>query len=181
MQSKTVLNLEDLQPGPKRTLTRTLKLIAETVSLVLVVAGFVLTNLPKLSVEVSGSSPPNDAIGNISLFNRGSLPIYDVTVGCEVTRVDLPSPQNGRFVGPTVFYFPESRAEILLPGHNMMIPCGRVIASRVDNVETLEFHAGMFLVVTYRPKWLFWHKSEKFPMETQKTGNGTWVLKSIPR
>jgi len=28
-----------------------------------------------------------------------------------------------------------------------------------------EIQAEMFIVVTYRPKWLLWHKSEKFPMK----------------
>lgn len=157
---------------------RTLKSLGGTISLVLIVTGFVLTNLPKLSVDISGS---NDPMGNISLSNKGLLPVYDVKAGCQVLRVDLPPPRSGHFVGPTTLYFPESSAEILSPGHKMTIPCGRAIASKLDNRETLEFHVEMFIVVTYRPKWLLWHKSEKFPLQMEKTENGTWVLKSIPR
>jgi len=48
-------------------------------------------------------------------------------------------------------------------------------------METPKIHAEMFIVVTYRPKWLLWYKSEKFPMKTEKTDNGTWIWKSIPR
>jgi len=39
----------------------------------------------------------------------------------------------------------------------------------------------MFIVVSFRPGGLWWHKSEKFPMRTEKTENGTWIWKSIPK
>jgi hypothetical protein len=48
-------------------------------------------------------------------------------------------------------------------------------------VETSEVYVQMFIVVNYKPKGLWWHKSEKFPMETEKTENGTWIWKSIPK
>jgi hypothetical protein len=48
-------------------------------------------------------------------------------------------------------------------------------------METREIHAQMFFVVTYRPKGVWWHKSEKFPMEATRTENGTWIWKSILR
>ena len=87
---------------------------------------------------------------------------------------------NGH-LGPATVYFPESRAEVLIPDHKMAIPCGRAIASKLDNLETPEIQAEMFIVVSYRPKWLLWYKSEKFPMKTEKTDHGTWIWKSIPR
>jgi hypothetical protein len=54
----------------------------------------------------------------------------------------------------------------------MTIPCGRAIANKLENMETPKIHAEMFIVVTYRRKWLLWYKSEKFPMKTEKTDNG---------
>jgi hypothetical protein len=103
-----------------------------------------------------------------SVSNKGSRPVYDVNAGCEIIRVDELPPGNRHFLGSTTFYFPESRAEILPPRHKMTVPCGRAIATRLDNVETSEVYAQMFIVVTYKPKGLWWHKSEKFPMETIK-------------
>jgi len=145
------------------------------------VAEFVLSNLPKLSMDVGGSSRPNDLLATMfSLSNEGSLPLYDVKAVCEVMHLDIPPPRN-RHLGPTTVYLAEFRAETLFPGHTMTIPCARAIASKLDNMEAPEIQAEMFIVVTYRPKWLLWHKSEKFPMKTEKTDNGTWIWKSIPR
>jgi hypothetical protein len=176
------MKMQSPQSTHKKRLVGILEWAVGMASITLIVAGFVLTNLPKLSADVSGSSRPNDPMGTIfSLTNEGLLPVYDVKAGCEVMRVDTPPPGNRHLVEPTTFYFPESRVEILSPGHKMTIPCGRAIATKLGNTETLEFHAEMFIVVTYRPKWLLWHKSEKFPMETAKTENGTWTWKSIPR
>jgi hypothetical protein len=62
-----------------------------------------------------------------SLSNEGSWPLYDVKPVCEVMRLDIPPPRS-RHLGPTMVYLPESRAEILFPGHTMTIPCGRAIA-----------------------------------------------------
>ena len=147
----------------------------------LIVDGFVLTNLPKISADVSGSLRSNDLTGTVFFVsNEGSRPVYDVKAGCEIIRVDELPPGNRHFVGPATVYFPEAHAEILSPGQKMPVPCGRAIASKLDDTEPLEIHAQMFLVVTYRPKGLWWHKSEKFPMGTEKTANGAWKWKSIP-
>jgi hypothetical protein len=174
--------MQGQQPTPRKWLIRTVEWIAGIVCVALIVAGFVLTNLPKLSVNVSGSSHPNDLMGTVfSVSNEGFFPVYDVNVGCEVMRVDIPPPRNTHVVGPTTVYFPESRAENLSPGHKMTVPCGRAIGIQLANAEVREIHAEMFIVVTYRPKWLRSYKSEKFPMATEKTENGTWRWKSIPR
>jgi hypothetical protein len=166
---------------PKKRLGRVLKWVVGIAVLTLSAAEFVLTNLPKLSMDISGSLRPNDLMSTIfSLSNEGSLPVYDLKAACEVMRLEIPPPGNRRF-GPTTVYLPKSSAEILFPGHKMPIPCGRAIASKLDSMEMPEIHAEMFIVVTYRPKWLLWYKSEKFPMKTEKTDHGTWRWKSIPR
>ena len=167
-------------PEPTGRLTRILEWVVGVAVLILIVAGFLLTNLPKLSMDVSGSLRPNDLMTTMfSLSNEGPLPVYDVKAVCEVIRLDIPS--RDRHLGPTRAYPPESSAEILCPAHKMTIACGRAIASKLDNMETPEIDAEMFIVVSYRPKWLLWHKLEKFPMKTEKTNNGTWIWKSIPR
>lgn len=174
--------MQDPQPTPKKgPIIGILEWVVGIAVLILIVAGFVLSNMPKLSIDVAGSSRPNDLLATMfSLSNEGSLPLYDVKPVCEVMRLDIPPPRS-RHLGPTMVYLPESRAEILFPGHTMTIPCGRAIASKVDNIEAPEIQAEMFIVVTYRPKWLLWHKSEKFPVKTEKTANGTWIWKSISR
>jgi hypothetical protein len=174
--------MQDPQATPGRQLLQTLKWVVGAVCVTLIVAEFVLTNLPKLSADVSGPLRPNDPMGAMfNLSNEGLLPVYNVKAGCKVMRVDLPPSRSRDFVEPTTVYFPESRAEILSPGRKMTVPCGRAIAIKSDHMEALEIHAEMFFVVTYRPKWVWWHKSENFPMEMKKAENGMWVWKSIPR
>ena len=169
------------QPTGRNRFVRTLEWVVGLACVAVIVAEFALTNLPKLSADVSGPSRPDDRGAMFNLDNKGMLPVYDVKAGCEVMRVEIPSLRNTDFVQPTTVYFPESHAEILPPGHKMAVPCGRAIAIRQDNMETAEIHAEMFFVVTYRPKWVWWHKSEKFPMEGKKTEDGTWIWKSIQR
>lgn len=164
------------QPPPRKQFVRTLEWVVGIACVILIVAEFALTNLPKLSADVSPPSSSNDAGAIFNLNNKGLLPVYDVKAGCEVMRVDTPPS-----VEPTTVYFPESSAEVLSPGREMTVPCGEAIATKQNNMETREIHAEMFFVVTYRPKGVWWHKSEKFPMEARKTENGTWVWKSIPR
>lgn len=172
--------MPDLEPTSKRQLVRTLKWVAGVVSIALIIAEFVFTNLPKVSADVSDPLRPNDpmeAIFNVS--NSGLLPVYNVKVGCKVVRVDIPAPGNKPPAKPGTIYFPESHAEVLSPGSRMMVPCGRAIT--LDKMNALQVHAEMFIVVTYRPKWVWWNKSENFPMQTKQTENGTWVWKSIKR
>ena len=177
------MKLQGPQSTPAKLLTLTLGWMAGIAFLTLVVTGFVLINLPKVSADVSGSLRSNDPIGTIfNVSNEGSLPIYDVKAECEVLRLDMRPPGNRTFVGPATFDFPEARAEILPPRHKMTVPCGRAIAAKLENMKkTYEIHAEIFIVVTYRPKGLWWYKLEKFPMGTEKAENGMWMWKSIPQ
>src|ERR1700751_1836803 len=170
------------QRASKKRVVQILKRVVATAALLLITVEFVLTNVPKLSVDVSRSLRPDDPIATeFSVSNDSMLPVYDVTVGCEIARLDIPAPRKIVSKGSTTVYFPESRAENFRPGHKMNIPCGRAVASRLDNGERLEFLTEGFLVVNYRPQTLLWHKSEAFPMKTEKSENGTWVWKNIPR
>ena len=170
------------QPIGRKPLVRAVKWVLVTACLTLIVAEFVLTNLPKLSADVSASLLPNDPGAMFNLYNKGLLSVYDVQAGCQVVRVDLPSSSgNGGSAEPTTVYFPDSRAAILRPGREMAVPCGRAISISQGNAQPRQIHAEMFFVVSYRPKGVWWHKSEKFPMETEKTEDGKWIWKSIPR
>lgn len=170
------------QPTPRKPPGRTLEWVLGIACLTFIVPEFVLSNLPKLSVDVSGSLRPNDQMGTtLNLKNKGVLPVYDVKAGCDVKRVDISPPLASQLAAPTALNPPESRTETLSPGQEMTVPCERAIQFNPDNMATSEVHAEMFIVVSYRPKGVWWHKSEKFPVEAKKTEEGKWVWKSIPR
>src|SRR5207248_753268 len=135
------------QPTPKKRFVRTLEWVVGIACIILIVTEFSLANLPKLSADVSGSLRPNDLMGAMfNLSNKGLLPVYDLKAGCKVMRADTPIPTNRDFAEPTTVYFPESHAEILSPGHDLAVPCGRAIAIKQDNPETPEMHAEVFFV-----------------------------------
>jgi len=49
-------------------------------------------------------------------------------------------------------------------------------------MEAPEIHAEMFIVVTYRPKWLLWQQNQKsFPMKPGENNQTNVEWKSIPR
>jgi len=109
--------MQDPQPTLRKRLVRTLEWVVGIACLTLIVSEFILTNLPKLSADVSGPIHPNDLMGAMfNLSNKGFLPVYDVKAGCKVMRVDTPPFRDGDFVEPITVYFSESRAEILSPG-----------------------------------------------------------------
>jgi len=158
-----------------RVLLRIFGWLIGIVLVILIVTGFVLTNRPKISADVSGSLRSNDLMGTVfSLSNQASWPVYDVKAGCEILRVDELPPGNRHFVGSATFYFPESRAEILSPKQKLTVPCGRAIATKLDSSETAEIRAEMFIVVSFRPGGLWWHKSERsqWGRRKQKMGPG---------
>jgi serine/threonine protein kinase len=94
------------QPTSKRRFVRTLEWVVGIASIILIVTEFSLTNLPKLTADVSGSLRPNDLVGAMfNLSNKGLLPVYDVKAGCKVMRVDT-SFYKQRFCGTDNGLFP---------------------------------------------------------------------------
>jgi hypothetical protein len=167
--------MQDPQPTLRKRLVRTLEWGVGIACLTLIVAEFVLTNLPKLSADVSGPIRPNDPMGAMfNLSNKGFLPVYDVKAGCKVMRVDTPPFRDRDFVEPITVYFSESRAEILSPGHKMTVPCARAIAIKRDNMETLEIHAEIFFVVTIQTEMGLVAQIGKFPNGNEE--NKKWNL-----
>src|SRR5207249_10151534 len=150
------IKMQDPQPTAKRRLMRVLLRIFGWLMgiglVILIVTGFLLTNLPKISADVSGSLRSNDLMGTVfSLSTERSWPVYDLKAGCEILRVDELPPGNRHFVGSATFYFPESRAEILSPKQKLTVQCGRPIVTNLGSSETTEIHAEKFIDDAFRP------------------------------
>src|SRR5260370_6971019 len=101
--------MQDPQPTAKRRLMRVLLRIfgwlIGIVLVILIVTGFVLTNRPKISADVSGSLRSNDLLGTVfSLSNQASWPVYNVKSGSEPLRVYELPPRNRQFVGAATSY-----------------------------------------------------------------------------
>ncbi len=95
--------MQDPQPTAKRrlmrVLLRTFGWLIGIVLIILIVTGFVLTNLPKISADVSGSLRSNDLMGTVfSLSNQASWPVYDVKAGCEIAYSDEGNQCSGLIV-----------------------------------------------------------------------------------
>ncbi len=78
---------------------------------------------------------------------------------------------------------PESYAPELSPGHKMTLPCAHALENKVRPPYAMpnDLQAHMTIRVTYRPDWVWWHKTSEFPLEAEKTADGNWIWKSLPR
>src|SRR5258708_19299661 len=119
--------MQDPQPTARRrlmrVLLRTFGWLIGIVLIILIVTGFVLTNRPKISADVSGSLRSNDLMGTVfSLSNQASWPVYDVKSGCEIFRVDELPPGNRHFVGSPTSHFPEPPPAIFSPTQKFTLP-----------------------------------------------------------
>lgn len=147
------------------------------VSLVLGLAGLILNYIPKLSVSVAGSLQSVNPMASVfALSNDGLLPVRDLFVVCGTPQLDAGQYkfQSGPGGG---FIFPDSRAEVLSPGHTMALPCGHIFGVADPSSIT---KAEITIVVRYRPDFLFWHKTANFNWKAEKTLDGTWIWKSTP-
>ncbi len=141
------------------------------------VIGFVLSNTPKLSVDVSGSLVPANPMSTVFyLSNDGLLPIHDITATCGIESVG--TPQNMMVEGFRVKLLPESLASILSPGHKMTLPCAHVVGFQNPPAEIV---ANITIYVDYRPDFVWWHKQMEFPMRAKRTASGNYLWKHIPR
>jgi len=131
-----------------------------------------VTFLPKLSVDTSGSLRSRDPMGTVFyISNDGLLPLYDITVDCGIYDVQAP---RITFHGNFAVRFPDSHADVLHPGHKMTTPCAHAV-----NVQATS--ARIAIIVDYRPPWVWWHRREQFPLEAERSEDGTWIWKNIPR
>jgi hypothetical protein len=107
-----------------------------------------------------------------SLSNDGLLPIHDIETTCGVDEVRN---QFGGGVSGTGCTFPESHADILSPGQKMALPCARAV------LMTSTASAHITILATYRPDFVWWHRTITFPMEAEKADDGTWLWKRLPQ
>jgi hypothetical protein len=145
------------------------------VSAILGIAGFFLNFAPKLSVQISDSLDPSNPMATVFvLTNQGYLPIHDVVAACGAAKLSTPkitidSAPDARMV------LPGSQAEILSAGHNLTLPCGHLFGTH----EAIR--AEITIIVEYRPDWVWWHRTERFPWKAEKRADGTWTWDSVPR
>jgi len=165
-------------PTPHKGLTKTVEWTVGILASVLTIAGFFLSNAPKLSVDASESVASFSPMGTIFyLSNDGMLPIRDVAVSCANLRIDG---ENLQVLGPWEFTNvpPEAKADVLSPGHKMSLPYAPAFGfTAVNNFKG----AQLTIIARYRPAYLWWRKTEVFPFRAVRTVNGGWIWKSVPQ
>jgi len=145
---------------------------------VLTIAGFWLSNAPKLSVDASESVASFSPMGTVFyLSNEGILPIHDVAVSCANLKIDG---DNLQIVGPREFTNlpPEAKADVLSAGHKMSLPYAPAFGfTAINNFKG----AQLTIIVRYRPAGVWWRKTEVFPFRAVRTFSGGWIWKSVPQ
>lgn len=134
------------------------------------VAG-VLTLIPRLSVDVSGSLRSHDPMGTVfALSNDGLLPVHDINVVCGIESL---RDTGGNGITGIGMVLPGSHSDILSPANKMTLPCAHA-------VEMTLVTAKITIVVTYRPDFVWWHRTAEYPMDAERADDGTWVWKRLP-
>lgn len=166
---------------PQKRLMKTVKWVAGilgALASVLTIAGFVLSNAPKLSVDASESVASFSPMGTIFyLSNEGVLPIHSVAVSCANLHIDG---EGLQVLGPWEFTNvpPEAKADVLSPGHRMSLPYAPGFGfTAVNNFKG----AQLTIIVRYRPAGVWWRKTEVFPFRAIRTVSGSWIWKSVPQ
>jgi len=179
LQRTPYIEQELLLPRKESRFVGSHKLLLEVLggmATILTLTGFYLSYLaPKLSVDVSGSLQTANPMRTVfNLSNDGALPIHDIIVLCGEVQLNAGNFQveSGQDSG---FIFPDSKANILSPGHTMALPCNRIFGT--PNPDTIT-SAEMTIIVKYRPDWIPWHRAEKFPWKAEKADTG-WIWKSL--
>lgn len=146
---------------------------------IVTVLGFILGfMIPKLTVDAAGSIQSSSPMGTLFyLSNDGALPIHDVfvTVGnLQITGQNLQVLGFGEFQNVPK----EARADTLSPGHKMTLPYAPAFG-----FTAISNFSGAQLVITahYRPDYIPWHRTERFPFRAVRTNAGTWEWLSIPQ
>jgi hypothetical protein len=173
IQAKTTQSGLREEPSKKEKWWKLPLEILGGISVIVTILGFVLTALPKLSIDLSGSLQPQDPMATLFyLSNDGILPIHDIEASCYIGDVEY-----GKWkVEGFNIHRPGSlgtHAEILSPGHKMSLPCERIFAMPEGTATKAE----LSVFVDYRPDWTWWHKQTQFPLVAEKTAEGAWVWK----
>jgi hypothetical protein len=156
---------------PRRWLLRASKSVG-IVAILLTCAGFVLNELPKLSVGSSDSPERNDPMAAVFyLSNDGKLPLYGVSFACALNNL-------GELTDNVVTDLGHLNAVSLRPGEKLAMSCPDAV--QVDRTAATA-RATITLLVTYRPAWTPWNKHACFPMEARTNAWGEWVWKNLPQ
>jgi hypothetical protein len=142
-----------------------------------------LSIAPKFSTDVSGSLEPANPMATVFvLSNHGPLPIHNVIAKWGEIQLNAPPFAKIQSAPDSGILLRGSKAEVLSPGHKMTLPCAHAIGlmGGVGNPESVT-SAEMTIIVDYRPDWIPWHMTTKFPWMAEKTQNGNWIWKSISR
>ncbi len=163
-----------LRPKSSKSKRRWWRIPIETLGVLSAIAG-VLTLLPRLSLDISGTLQPHSPTRTIfSIGNNGLLPVHDVTVTCGPLNLLL---EGGGGISGISFRFPDSYTDLLSPGQQMATPCDRMVDTADVTVKT----AKMAIHVTYRPDFVWWHRHIEFSLEAQKRNDGTWLWRRLPK
>lgn len=180
-QRKLSTKPQALPPTPQKRLIKIAKWAVGTLGILaslLTIAGFVLSNAPKLSVDASESVASFSPMGTIFyLSNDGMLPIHNVAVSAANLHIDG---EGLQVVGPWEFTNvpPEAKAGVLSPGHKMSLPYAPAFGfTAVNNFKA----AQLTIIVRYRPEGVWWRKTEVFPFRAIRTAGGGWIWKSVPQ
>jgi hypothetical protein len=179
-KSKAPKHIQDRRKQPRRKKTkptdRWWKLPLAVLGALSAVVGFVaaiLTFLPKLSLDVSGSLRPHDPMGTVFyLSNDGVVAVHEVHVECRLVNLGLVN--RTVILGPT-FRFPGSDAPTLPPGHKLTTPCARAVQVGYPGARM----ARLDVLATYKPPLVWWHRTDIFPLKAEKSDDGTWIWDHI--
>jgi hypothetical protein len=167
------INTQGLAHPSKRRWIRILEWTIAIFGILIGLLGLYLNYAPKLSMDTSGSLRPHDPTGTVFyLSNDGLLSLYDVTATCGIDNIET---QGGGRISGFALQPTETHADVLSPGHKMTLPCAQAIV-----VDLPIGNAKMTVRVRYRPAFVWWHKTEKFPLEAMKTRDGNWIWKNLP-
>jgi hypothetical protein len=169
-------------PAPQKGLIKTVEWAVGILASVLTIAGFVLSNAPKLSVDASESVASFSPMGTtFVLSNEGALEIHDVRASVANLHLENSNPNKGfQIIGMGEFTNvpEEAKAEVLSPGHKMGLPYAPAFGFTAINNFT---GGNLTIIVRYRPAYLWWRKTETFPFRAVRTVNGGWIWKSVPQ
>ena len=106
-----------------------------------------------------------------AIKNEGTLAVYDVKVHCFMR--DL----NAGFTIKNIFMEDlNNHADKIVAGHTMPASCEHTVGMG-DSATKAEIS----IVPTYRPNLFWWHVSDEFHIEAEKSEDGSWIWKTVPR
>jgi uncharacterized protein with PQ loop repeat len=143
-----------------------------TVSVAIIVfLGGILTlfsYLPQLSLSEARTVRSHDAMGTIFNLTNNGLPVFGVEQICRMT-ITRPNGSPLIFGGGGIEMTPLG---YLGHGKTKSLNCHHAAVG--FNMDT-----DLIIEIRYRPLYLPWKLSDRFPLRAEKADDGTWVWKSL--